>query len=384
VIKKICFVSGSRSDYGLLHNLMKLTQESKKTKLQLVLTGMHLEPKFGNTFREIKEDGFKIDYKVKINLKSDKPLDINKATSQAIIGLSNAYLKLKPNLVVILGDRFEMLAAAFSAFSMQIPITHIHGGESSFGSLDEGIRHSITKMAICHFVSTSTYRKRVIQLGENPSMVFNYGALAYERIKELSLFNKTEIEQKFKFKFDKNNILITYHPATLSNNDTKDLDQIFLALDKLKNTKKIFTMPNADTGSAKIISMIKNYVKKNKRDCIYFKSLGQRMYFSFVNNCDLVLGNSSSGIIEVPFFKKPSIDVGIRQLGRIKCKSTVNVVANYLKILQSVKKVLSKSFLKSMRKIKNPYQKDETSKKIFKKILNLKSKNLLIKKFYDM
>jgi GDP/UDP-N,N'-diacetylbacillosamine 2-epimerase (hydrolysing) len=384
VIKKICFVSGSRSDYGLLHNLMKLTQKSKKTKLQLVLTGMHLEPKFGNTFREIKEDGFKIDYKVKINLKSDKPLDINKATSQAIIGLSNAYLKLKPNLVVILGDRFEMLAAAFSAFSMQIPIVHIHGGESSFGSLDEGIRHSITKMSICHFVSTSTYRKRVIQLGENPSMVFNYGALAYERIKELSLFNKTEIEQKFKFKFDKNNILITYHPATLTNNDTKDLDQIFLALDKLKNTKKIFTMPNADTGSAKIISMIKSYVKKNKRDCIYFKSLGQRMYFSFVNNCDLVLGNSSSGIIEVPFFKKPSIDVGIRQLGRIKCKSTVNVDANYLKILQSVKKVLSKSFLKSMRKIKNPYQKDETSKKIFKKILNLKSKNLLIKKFYDM
>lgn len=383
-MRKICFVSGSRADYGLLHNLMKIIQRSKKAKLQLVITGMHLEPKFGNTYKEIKNDGFNTNYKVKLNLKSDNPSDINRATAQAIIGLSKVYVKLKPDLVVLLGDRFEMLSAAFSALSLKIPIAHIHGGESSFGSLDESIRHSITKMSICHFVSTNTYKNRVVQLGENPSTVYNYGALVTERIKQLKLINKKKIEDKLNFKFNKKNIIITYHPTTLVKDDKENLNQIFLALDKLKDTKKIFTMPNADAGGNKIDSMIKKYVKKNKRDCLYFKSLGQKMYFSLIKNSDLVLGNSSSGIIETPFFKKPSIDIGYRQLGRVKCKSTLTVYGKHEKILKSIYKAYSKTFLKKLTKIQNPYFQKNTSNKIYKKLLNIKLENSVIKKFYDL
>ena len=383
-MRKICFVSGSRADYGLLHNLMKLVQKSKKAKFQLIVTGMHLETRFGNTFKEIEKDGFKIDKRVKIDLKSDRPEATVKATSQIMTGLSKAYLKLRPSLIVLLGDRFEMLAAAYSALSLQIPIIHIHGGESSFGSIDEAIRHSITKMAIYHFVSTHIYKKRVIQLGEKPSTVFNYGALATERIKYLKLIKRKDIENKLNFKFSKKNIIITFHPTTLVKNDKKELSQIFLALDRLKDTKKIFTMPNADSGGRNIDFMIKRYIKKNNKDSVYFKSLGQKMYFSLIKNSDLVLGNSSSGIIETPFFKKPSIDIGYRQLGRVKCKSTLSVNGNYKNILKSIKKTYSKKFLEKLVKIENPYEKKDTSKKIYKKLLNLKLKKVNIKKFYDL
>ena len=383
-MRKICFVSGSRADYGLLHNLMRLTKKSKKTKLQLIVTGTHLSSKFGNTYKEIEEDGFSIDSKIRIDLKKDNPSDINKAAAEVMAKISNSYKKLKPDIIILLGDRFEMLSSAFAALSMQIPIAHIHGGESSFGSIDEAIRHSITKMSICHFVSTSIYKKRVIQLGEHPSRVFNLGALATDRIKKLKLFSKKEIEKKLKFKFNKKNILITFHPATLDENNLRYLKQIFLALNKIKDANKIFTIPNADSGGVKIDKMIKNYVKKNKKNCLYFKSLGQKMYFSVVKNVDLVLGNSSSGIIETPLLKKPSINIGDRQLGRVKCDSTLDAKPNNKDILRSIKKTFSKSFLKDIEKIQSPYEKINTSKNIFNILINLKIKGIIKKKFYDM
>ena len=384
-MRKICFVTGSRADYGLLYELIKLTHQSKKTKLQIIATCMHLSNKFGNTYKEIEKDGFKIDQKVKLPLHSDKPIDITNATAKAMIGLSKAYLKLNPDIIILLGDRFEILAAAFAAASAKIPIAHIHGGESTLGILDECIRHSVTKMSAKHFVSTKEYRNRVIQLGENPSNVKVVGALGVERIKKINFFSKKEIEKKLKFNFDKNNILITYHPITLDKNSAhRDMKEIFTALKKVKNTKKIFTMPNADAGGGIIYSMIKKFSKKKSNNSIIFKSLGQKMYFSVMKNSNLVLGNSSSGIIESPSLKIPSLNIGDRQKGRVTASSTITCNPNRNEILKYVNKLLSKKYIKKTKKIKNPYEKKDSSKKIFKKIINMNLRNILKKNFYKV
>ena len=384
-MRKICFVTGSRADYGLLHELMKLTQNSKKTKLQIIATCMHLSPKFGNTYKEIEQDGFKIDQKVRIPLNSDKPIDITNATAKAMIGISKAYKKLTPDIVVLLGDRFEMLSAAFAAASAKIPIAHIHGGESTLGLLDECIRHSVTKMSACHFVSTEKYKERVIQLGEKPSSVYLVGSLGVERIKKLKLLPKKKVEKKLKFVFDKNNILITYHPVTLDKQSAyKDMREIFSALKNLKNTKKIFTMPNADSGGALIYNMIKNFVKSEENNSVLFKSLGQKMYFSVMKYSDLVLGNSSSGIIETPSLKKPSINIGDRQGERVKAKSTLTCNTEKKMIFKLIKKTLSKNFIKNIKISKNPYERRNSSKKIFNQIAKINLKNILKKSFYEI
>ncbi len=384
-MRKICFVTGSRADYGLLYELIKLTQNSKKTKLQIIATCMHLSPKFGNTYREIEKDGFKITQKVKIPLNSDRPSDISNAAAKVMIGISKAYKKLSPDIVVLLGDRFEMLSAAFAAAAAKIPIAHLHGGESSLGSLDEAIRHSITKMSAFHFVSTEKYRKRVIQLGEKPSSVYVVGALGVERIKKIKLFSITDIEKKLNFKFDKNNILITYHPVTLDEHSAfKDIKEVLAALKEFKNTKKIFTMPNADVGGVLIYNMIKKFVKNKKNNSVLFKSLGQKMYFSVMKNSDLVLGNSSSGIIETPTLNKPSINIGDRQGGRVTAKSTITCNADRKVIIKIINKILYRNCKNRTKKFYNPYEKLHTSKKIYDKISTLELKNIIKKKFHDI
>jgi GDP/UDP-N,N'-diacetylbacillosamine 2-epimerase (hydrolysing) len=346
---------------------------------------MHLSPKFGNTYKEIEKDGFKITQKVKIPLNSDRPTDISNATARALIGISKAYKKLSPDIVVLLGDRFEMLSAAFAAAAAKIPIAHLHGGESSLGSLDEVIRHSITKMSSYHFVSTEKYRDRVIQLGEKPSSVYVVGALGVERIKKIKLFSKKDIEKKLNFTFDKNNILITYHPVTLDKHSAfKDVKEVLLALKKFKNTKKIFTMPNADVGGALINNMIKKFVKNKKNNSVFFKSLGQKMYFSVMKNSDLVLGNSSSGIIETPSLNKYSINIGDRQGGRVTAKSTITCEADQKIIIKVIKKIFFKNLKNTTKKFHNPYEKSNTSKKIYDKIKTLELKNIIKKKFYDI
>jgi len=382
-MRKICIITGSRAEYGLLHSLLEKIKKDKNTKLQIIATCMHLLPKFGNTYKKIIKDGFKIDYKVKMPIPSSKPESITGATGLGMIGFSKAFLKLKPDLVVVLGDRFEVLSASFAALSKNIPIAHIHGGESTFGAIDEAIRHSITKMSTWHFAASKVYKKRIIQMGENPKRVYLVGSLGVERIKKIKFLSKTILEKKIKFKFGKKNILITFHPETLSNKSKKEsFKNLLYALKKVDDTSIIFTLPNADAGGDKIAKMIKAFTKLNKKKYIAFKSMGDKLYLSTMKYSDLVIGNSSSGIIEAPCFNIPTINIGDRQQGRLQAKSIINTKLNKLSISKSLKTAFLKK--KKMNNIKNPYEIKNTSKKIFDILKKTKIKNLIKKKFNDI
>ena len=382
-MRKICIITGSRAEYGLLHSLLEKIKKDKNTKLQIIATCMHLLPKFGNTYKEIIKDGFKIDYKVKMPIPSSKPESITGATGLGMIGFSKAFFKLKPDLVVVLGDRFEILSASFAALSKNIPIAHIHGGESTFGAIDEAIRHSITKMSTWHFAASKVYKKRIIQMGENPKRVYLVGSLGVERIKKIKFLSKTILEKKIKFKFKKKNILITFHPETLSNKSKKEsFKNLLYALKKVDDTSIIFTLPNADAGGDKIAKMIKAFTKKKKKKYIAFKSMGDKLYLSTMKYSDLVIGNSSSGIIEAPCFNIPTINIGDRQQGRLQAKSIINTKLNKLTISKSLKTAFLKK--KKINNIKNPYEIKNTSKKIFDILKKTKIKNLIKKKFNDI
>lgn len=382
-MRKICIITGSRAEYGLLYSLLKKIKKDKSTELQVVATCMHLLPKFGSTYKEIIKDGFKINYKVKMSIPSSKPESITSATGLGMVGFSKAFSKLKPDLVVVLGDRFEILSASFAALSKNIPIAHIHGGESTFGAIDEAIRHSITKMSTWHFTATNVYKKRIVQMGENPKRVYLVGSLGVERIKKIKLLSKNNLEKKIKFKFGKRNILTTFHPETLSNDSKKDSFKYLLhALKKIDDVSIIFTLPNADAGSDKITKMIKDFVKLDKKKYIAFKSMGDKLFLSAMKHSDLVIGNSSSGIIEAPCFSIPTINIGDRQQGRVQAKSIINAKLNKLSISKSLKIVFLKK--KKMNNIKNPYDIKGTSKKIFNILKKTKIKNLIKKKFNDI
>lgn len=382
-MRKICIVTGSRAEYGLLYNLLKKIKKDKSVKLQIVATCMHLLPKFGLTYKEIIKDGFKINYKVKMPIPSSSSENITNATGLGMLGFSKAFSKLKPDLLVVLGDRFEILSASFAALSQNIPIAHIHGGESTFGSIDEAIRHSITKMSTFHFAATKKYKKRIIQMGENPKRVFLVGSLGVERIKKTKLFSKSNLEKKIRFKFGKKNILTTFHPETLVDKTRKNAFKCLLqSLKKIKDTTVIFTLPNADTGSDAIIKMIKNFTKLNKKKYKVFKSMGDKLYLSTMKYSDLVLGNSSSGIIEAPSFKIPTINVGDRQQGRVQAKSIINSKLNQSSISKNIKIALSKKI--KINNFKNPYELKNTSEKIFKILKKTKIRNIVKKKFNDI
>jgi len=384
-MKKICVVTGSRAEYGLLYNLMKKLNKDKNIKLQIIATCMHLLPKFGLTYKEIIKDGFKINWTVKMPISSSKPINVTKATGLGMVGFAKAFAKLKPDIIIILGDRFEILSAAFAALSEKIPIAHIHGGESTTGVIDEAIRHSVSKMSTWHFVATKKYGKRIMQLGENPNRIYLVGSLGVDRIKNIKLYSKDILEKKINFKLGAKNILVTYHPVTLNNNsEKKDIEAIIQSIQKIKKAKIIFTLPNADSGSEVILKTIKNFVKKNKNRSIAFKSMGDKLYLSTMKNSDLVLGNSSSGIIEAPSFKIPTINVGDRQNGRIKAGSIIDCDAKYSSIKQAIKKAFSKKFNKKISKVKNPYELKDTSCKIFNTLKKLKTDNVLKKDFYDL
>jgi len=285
--------------------------------------------------------------------------------------------------LVVLGDRFEILSASFAALSQNIPIAHIHGGESTFGSIDEAIRHSITKMSTFHFAATKKYKKRIVQMGENPKRVFLVGSLGVERIKKTKLFSKSNLEKKIRFKFGKKNILTTFHPETLVDKTRKNAFKFLLqSLKKIKDTTVIFTLPNADTGSDAIIKMIKNFTKLNKKKYKVFKSMGDKLYLSTMKYSDLVLGNSSSGIIEAPSFKIPTINVGDRQQGRVQAKSIINSKLNQSSISKNIKIALSKKI--KINNFKNPYELKNTSEKIFKILKKTKIRNIVKKKFNDI
>ena len=383
-MKKICVVTGTRAEYGLLYWLLKEIEADKELQLQLIVTGMHLSPEFGLTYKEIEKE-FKIDKKIEMLLSSDTSIGISKSMGLAQISFAEAYEELKSNIVVVLGDRYEIFSATSAAMIARIPIAHLHGGETTEGAFDESIRHSITKMSHLHFTATQEYKNRVIQLGEHPSKVFNVGGMGIENIKRLKLLNKEEFEKSIEFKLNKKNILVTFHPVTLENSTAKEQFQELLdAIDELEDTNIIFTKANSDTNGRIINQMIDEYVAKNYHKSIGFISLGQQRYLSALQYVDAVVGNSSSGLLEAPSFKIGTINIGDRQKGRIKAKSAINSEVNKTSILKSFSKLYSKAFQDLIEESKNPYGDGIASRKIIEIIKNEDLRNILKKSFYDL
>lgn len=381
---KICVITGTRAEYGLLYWLMREIEADKDLTLQLIVTGMHLSPEFGLTFKEIERE-FRIDKKIEMLLSSDTPIGISKSMGLAQISFAEAFDELKPDLIIVLGDRFEIFSVACAALVSRIPIAHIHGGEATEGLIDESIRHSITKMSHLHFTATEEYRNRVIQLGEEPNRVFNFGGMGIENIKRLKLLNKNEFEKSIGFKLNKKNLLITFHPVTLENNSSKSqFEEILQALEELKDTHFIFTKSNSDTDGRIINSLIDNYVDKNKHKAISFNSLGQLRYLSALQFVDAVVGNSSSGLAEVPSFKKGTINIGDRQKGRIKAISVIDCNPEKNEILKALNTLYSLSFQEILKTVINPYCDGLSSKKIVEVIKKTNLRDILKKAFYDI
>ena len=383
-MRKICVVTSTRAEYGLLYWLLKEIKADSELKLQLIVTGMHLSPEFGLTYKEIEKE-FKIDKKIEILSGSHTSLDICAEMARVYEKFASALAELKPDILVLLGDRYEIFGVAGVASIMQIPIAHIHGGETTQGAFDEAFRHSITKMSHIHFAATNEYANRIIQLGEDPSRVFNVGGPGIENIKKLNLLNKDEFEKSIKFKLAKKNILITFHPVTLENSSAREqFGEILKALDELEETNFIFTKANSDTDGDVINKMIDEYVRQNPQKAAAFVSLGQLRYLSAIKFVDIVLGNSSSGLLEVPSFKKATINIGDRQKGRARASSVIDVRPVKEEILAAIKRAYSKEFEQTLKDAINPYDGGNPSKKMVKILKEIKLDGILKKKFYDI
>ena len=381
--RKLCVVTGSRAEYGLLFWLMREIQADQNLELQLLVTGMHLSKDYGLTYREIEKD-FKINKKINMDLSIDTSLGISRSMAMAQNSFVKAYNQLKPDIVVVLGDRYEILSASVAAMITKIPIAHVHGGEITEGSWDDCIRHSITKMAHLHFTATKEYRNRVIQLGEDPRRVFNVGGMGIENFKRLKLLNKNQFEKSINFKLKKKNILVTFHSVTLENNSKEQFRELLNAIDELKDTCIIFTKANSDLDGKVINQMIDKYTSMNRHKSISFTSLGQLRYLSALKHVDVVVGNSSSGIMEAPSFKIGTINIGQRQKGRIKSISIIDCHPKKKDIQKSFKKVYSDHFQKLLKYTKNPYDSGLSSKKVVKVLKNYKINNILKKIFYNV
>jgi GDP/UDP-N,N'-diacetylbacillosamine 2-epimerase (hydrolysing) len=384
--KKICVITGSRAEYGLLRWLLKDLKKDSTFILQIIATGMHLSPEFGCTYLDIEKDGFVIDRKIEMLVSSDTVVGITKSIGLGVIGFADAFDDLKPDLILVLGDRFEIFSAVSAALVARIPVCHLYGGELTEGLIDEAIRHSITKMSHIHFVATNEYKKRVIQLGENPKNVFLVGGLGIDNIKRENLLNRTSLENSLGFKFGKKNLLITFHPVTLDYSSAKtQLKELLSSLHSLNNTHVIFTLPNADTDSRILVKMIKEFVVNHSSAC-FFTSLGQLRYFSCIAQVDAVIGNSSSGLLEVPSFKKATINIGDRQRGRIQAESVINCEPSQQSIDKAIQKAYSKDFQAKLKKITNPYEKKDSAKIILRllKKCTRDPKKLIKKSFYNL
>jgi len=385
-MRKICFVTGTRAEYGLLSRLMRLVQADVNLQLQIIATNMHLSPKFGETYREIENDGFKIDKKVPIidELAEDSPVSTLKAMAKGLEGFAIAYSELKPDMIVILGDRYEMLSAATAALIFRIPIAHIHGGEVTEGAYDDAIRHSITKMSSLHFTSCEEYRKRVIQLGENPDRVFNVGSIGVENIKQIPLMEKEELESSLDFKFNDRTILVTYHPETLGGDSKTGIGELLAAISQYPELRVIFTMPNSDPGHRPIVQAIDEYVKQHPDSSKAFASLGVKRYLSALQYVKAVVGNSSSGIIEVPSFGIPTLNIGDRQKGRVASRSVINCGTSCKEIINGISICLSPKTQESVKLCKNPYFKPNTAQLILKQLKNADLEMIYRKTFFNL
>lgn len=384
--KRICVVTGSRAEYGLLEPLLKLLKSDSNFILQVVATGMHLSPIFGSTYKEIEAAGFTLRAKVNILSRSDSSVGVAKSIGTGVARFADVFERLCPDMVVLLGDRFEIFSAAVAAYICNIPISHLYGGESTEGAFDEALRHSITKMSFLHFVSHEAYRRKIIQLGEDPRRVFVTGALGVENIKSIRPWDKKRLEDDLGIVLDRQFVLVTFHPVTLETQTAGiQMKQLLAALDAFRNIKKIFTMPNADTGGTEISRMISAYVKKRKDEAFAFTSLGTVRYLSLVSRAKAVIGNSSSGIIEVPSFKIPTVNIGDRQKGRLRAKSVIDCPAEKTAIITAIRKVFSPSFQARCKKITNPYDRGYAAQKILRVISAVNWDKLDLKKsFFDV
>lgn len=381
-MRKICVITGSRAEYGLLSGLMKAIKEDESLELQVIATNMHLSPEFGLTYKEIERDGFFINKKVEMLLSSDTANATTKSVGLATIGFADAFEDLKPDMIVVLGDRFEILAAVSAALFFKIPVAHLHGGEITEGAYDDCIRHAITKMSHLHFTSTEEYRQRVIQLGENPKRVFNVGAPGIENIKKIPLMTKEELESTLDgFTLNDRTLLITYHPVTLENSTAEEqIHNLLSALDEYSDIKIIFTLPNSDTDGRVIIRLINEYVSKHPGKAIAYPSLGLKRYLSTLQFVKAVVGNSSSGIIEVPSFGIPTLNIGDRQKGRIAADSVINCGTNKKDILEGLDKILNSE----PKEIHNPYEGKNTTADILYVLKTYPLEGLIQKTFYNL
>ena len=382
--RKICVVTGTRADYGLLRWVMQGIVDAEGLELQVVATGMHLSPEFGLTYRDIEGDGFRIDRKVDMLLSSDSAAGATKSMGLGLIGLADALEGLKPDLVLLLGDRFEMLSAAAAALLARIPIAHLHGGESTEGSVDEAIRHSVTKMAHLHFVAAEAYRQRVIQLGEDPGRVFLVGGLGIDNIQKLQLLERPALEQALGFELGRKSLIVTFHPATL---DAQAVDAqmagLLDALSGMDDTQLVFTLPNADAGSRALIDRVRQFVA-NRSNARAYTSLGQLRYLSCLRHVDGVVGNSSSGLIEAPSFGKGTVNIGDRQSGRLKADSVIDCDADSASIAAALRRLYSPVFQESLKTVRNPYGVGGASEKIVRILQDCPLGSTLKKTFYDL
>ena len=382
--QKICFVTGTRAEYGLLKQLMKLTDISSQFEMLLVVTGSHLSPDHGNTITEIESDGFKISHKLSLQLSNVTEQSVSQATADVINDLGTYFAQTQPDLLVILGDRYEIFGAATAALFLKIPVAHIHGGEITEGAFDDSLRHAISKMSHLHFVSTNEYRDRVTQLGENPNYIFNVGGLGVDAIKKTILLDRDDLEKQLGIKFLKKNLLITIHPTTLEKEHSYQITRnLLIILSDLKDTGFIFTAPNADPNFTEIKSMIQSFITKHS-NAYLFDSLGQQKYLSCLAVVDAVVGNSSSGILEAPSFKTPTINIGNRQKGRVQAKSVINCDINEKSISNAIEKGLSEEFNRQLAHLHNPYGSGGASEAIFNQLCITNFKELIVKKFYDI
>ena len=382
--RKICFVTSGRADYGLLRWAMQGVKDDPELHLQIIVTGMHLSPTYGLTYQEIEADGFFIDTRVEILGLPEVSIEVADSMALAITGVTKAIKELEPDLLVVLGDRYEIFAATAAALVSKIPVAHLHGGEITTGAFDESFRHAITKMSHLHFVATEEYKSRVIQLGENPENVFLVGGTGIDNIIKLKLLSREDLESRLGVVFGKKSLLITFHPATLSTElPERQIKELLVALSSLLDTTLIFTMPNADPGGQGITRLIHEFVGRNQ-NAKAFSSLGQLNYLSCLAYVDGVVGNSSSGLTEVPSFKKGTINIGSRQLGRIQATSVINCQPNETEIRWAIEKLYSTEFQSHLEKTINPYGAGGASAEIVKILKNCTLDGIVEKAFYDL
>jgi len=381
--RKICVVTGSRAEYGLLRWVMQGIKDDPELTLQVIATGMHLSESFGLTYKEIENDGFNIDFEVNSLSAVDSPIGIAESMSAGLSGCAKAFSVLHPDIILVLGDRFEIFSAVAAALVTRIPVAHLHGGEITSGAFDEAFRHSITKMSHLHFVAAEEYRNRVIQLGEDPNRVFLVGGLGIDSIKKLTLLNRTELEAELKLVLGARSLMVTFHPVTLEAETAgQQMKELLSALSCLENTTLIFTMPNADPGNQIIMKMIEEFVA-GRRNAKVFTSLGQLRYLSCIAHVDGVVGNSSSGLAEVPTFKKGTINIGDRQLGRLQAKSIIDCPPNESAILDAIDKLYSIDFQASLAETTNPYGEGGASEKVVNILKSIALAGIVKKTFHS-